>query len=54
MKISEILVELQRAYDEFGDMDGELFDAMDMEMFQPITHVRFEQERGRMQFLSDR
>ncbi len=54
MKISEILAEVQRTYDEFGDVDGELFDALDMDMFQPITHVRFDQDRQRVQFLSDR
>jgi hypothetical protein len=54
MKISEILSEVQRVYDEFGDVDGELFDALDMEMFQPITHIQFDQDRQRVQFLSDR
>jgi hypothetical protein len=54
MKLSAILDEVQRVYDEFGDVEGELFDALDMEMFQPITRVRFDQDRGRLQFLSDR
>jgi hypothetical protein len=54
MKLSEGLAEQQRIYDEFGDVEMEMFDAMDMEMFQPITHIKFDQDRQRMQFLSDR
>ena len=54
MKLSEALSEQQRIYDEFGDVDVELFDALDMDMYQPVTHVKFDQDRQRVQFLSDR
>ena len=54
MKISAILDEVQRIYDEFGDVDGEIYDAVDMEMFQDLTHVKFDYDRQRVQFLSDR
>ena len=54
MKISAILDEVQRIYDEFGDVDGEIYDTVDMEMFQDLTHVKFDYDRQRVQFLSDR
>jgi hypothetical protein len=54
MKISEALSELQRVYDEFGDVGVELFDALDSEMFVPVTHIRFDQDRARVQIISDR
>jgi hypothetical protein len=54
MKISEVLTELQRTYDEFGDVEVEMFDAMDMDMYQPVSHVKFDQDRARAQILSDR
>ena len=54
MKISQILDEVQRVYDEFGDVEGELCDTLDMDRFQPVTHVKFDYDRSRVQFLSDR
>lgn len=54
MKISAILDAVQRIYDEFGDVDGEMYDPVDMEMHQPVTHVQFDFDRQRIQFLSDR
>lgn len=53
-KISAIISELHDIYDEFGDVESELYDAYDMDMRQPVTHVRFDQDRQRVQFLSDR
>jgi hypothetical protein len=54
MKLSKILDEVQRIYDEFGDVDGEMYDPVDMEMFQPVTHIQYDYDRERIQFLSDR
>lgn len=53
-KISAVIDELQRIYDEFGDVDAEMYDAYDMDMHQPVTHVTFDHDRSRVQFLSDR
>lgn len=53
-KISEGIAEMQRIYDEFGDVGMEMYDAYDMEMHQPVTHVEFDHDRQRVQFLSDR
>lgn len=53
-KLSEIMDELRRIYDEFGDVEPEMLDTYDMDMYQPVTHVQFDHERQRVQFLSDR
>jgi hypothetical protein len=53
-RISEIIAELRDVYDEFGDVGTELYDTFDMDMRQPVTHVQFDPERQRVQFLSDR
>lgn len=54
IKISQALDELRRVYDEFGDVGLEMLDTMDMEMHQPVTHVRFDYDRQRVTLLSDR
>jgi hypothetical protein len=54
VKISSIIDELRRVYDEFGNVEGEMADTMDMDMFQPVTHIMFSQDRGRVQIISDR
>lgn len=54
MKVSEVLAELHRTYDEFGDVEVELLDTLDMDMYQPVTHVQFDGDRQRVQVLSDR
>jgi hypothetical protein len=53
-KVSTVLAELQHIYDEFGDVGVEMFDTYDMDMRQPVTHVRFDHDRQRVQFISDR
>jgi hypothetical protein len=53
-KISEIIDDLRHIYDEFGDVEAELYDAYDMDMRQPVTHVQFDYDRQRVEFLSDR
>jgi hypothetical protein len=53
-KISEVIEQLRDIYDEYGDVGAEMYDAYDMEMRQPVTHVKFDQDRQRVQFLSDR
>lgn len=53
-KISAIIDELQRIYDEFGDVGSEMYDTYDMDARQPVTHVQFDHDRQRVQFLSDR
>lgn len=52
--LREIIDKLEDIYQEFGDVGSEIFDALDMEMIQPVTDVRFDQERRRVLFLSER
>lgn len=52
--LREIIDKLEEIYQEFGDVGSELYDAYDMEMLQPVTEVRFDQERRRVQFISER
>jgi hypothetical protein len=54
MKISLIIADMQRMYDEYGDVEGEMADTLDMDMFQTITDVKFDQDRGRVQVISER
>jgi hypothetical protein len=54
LKLSTVIEDLRRAYDEFGDVEVEMADTMDMEMYQPVTHVKFDQDRGRVQIISER
>ncbi len=54
LKLSSIIADMQRMYDEYGDVEGEMMDTFDMDSYQPITHVRFDQDRQRVQVLSDR
>lgn len=53
-RLREIIDELEAIYQEFGDVGAELYDAYDMEMLQPVTDVRFDGDRQRVQFLSER
>lgn len=53
-KISEIIEQLRDVYDEFGDVGSELYDAYDMDMRQPVTAVRYDNDRQRVQFISER
>jgi hypothetical protein len=41
-------------YDEYGDVEVELLDTIDSEMFAPVTDVKFDQDRARAQIISDR
>lgn len=52
--ISEVIEELREIRDEFGEVGVEIFDAYDMDMRQPVTHVKFDHDRQRAQLLSDR
>lgn len=52
--LSAIIEELREFYDEFGDVPTEMYDAYDMDMRQPVTHVQFDHDRQTVQFLSDR
>jgi len=54
MKISSLISDLQRVYDEFGDVEVELADIYDMDRFHPVTQATFDQDRGRVQVTSDR
>ncbi len=53
-KLSEALDDLRRAYDEFGDVELEMYDPYDMDMRQPVTHITFDHDRQRVQIISDR
>lgn len=53
-KLSEVISELREIYDEYGEVGVELYDAYDMEMRQPVTHVQFDHDRQTAQLLSDR
>jgi hypothetical protein len=51
--LREIIDQLEDIYQEFGPVGSEIFDSYDMEMLKPVTEVRFDQERRRVQFISD-
>lgn len=53
-RLSTLIAELQRVYDEFGDVTPEMYDTYDMDMFVPVTHVQFDHDRQRVQIISDR
>lgn len=52
--LREVIDRLCEIYDEFGDVGTELYDAYDMEMLQPLTDIRYDNDRQRVQFLSER
>lgn len=52
--LSQALEDIKHIYDEFGDGPLELLDTYDMDMHQPVTHIRWDPDRQRTVVISDR